>query len=348
MTKITLKFIAEKLNVSKSLVSKVLNNRTVGVSDDMRERILAISREYNYTPNRIAASLALKKTNIIGCIIPNVYFDFFSQLSYGIESNAREHGYNVIMCNAAENNKLEYDYLRLYQSGAIDGLLVIPCDDHSNAEVYQNIIKDEFPLVFVDRYINGVNASLVSTDHINSFYFLTELLIKKGHRRILYVGHNLSTSSSVQTERYRGFAKAMKDYGLDEQNVNIMSDINIEEHLLTNIMSLPEGKRPTALVMISSQDIRPILKICKRNGFTIPHDLEIATADELRIPFTTQEDLELSYVVKAPMIIIEQQIEVIAKEAVKLLVNQIEGKSSNVQVKLFQSLYKGEYINTII
>jgi LacI family transcriptional regulator len=344
MAKMTLQFLADELHVSKSLVSRVLNNHKVGVSDTTRERIINAAKEYNYMPNRLAASLTLKKSKIIGYIIPNVYFDYFSQLSYWIERSAREQGYNVLMCNVNEDSTLEREYLRLYQTGTVDGLLVIPCDDHSNFDIYQAMGRIGFPFVFVDRYIKGINASLVSTNHLEAFNFLTKRLIEKGHRRILYIGHSLSTASSVQTERYRGYAKAMNDAGLDEQSLSIMSDINIEDHLLASIMSLPEGKRPTALVMISSQDIRPILKICRYNGFTIPHDIEIATIDKLKIPFTTQEDLELSYVIKEPIIVIEQQPEIIAKEAVALLLDRIKDEGRDVVTRLFHSLYKGQQI----
>ncbi len=344
MAKITLSFLAEELRVSKSLVSKVLNGRRVGVSDATRERILAVAEKYNYRPNRMAVSLSDKKSQIIGCIIPNVYFGYFSELSYWIERIAREHGYNVLMCNADEDINLEQEYLRLYQTSVVDGMVVVTCDDHSSANLYQAMVRDGFPFVLMDRYVNGVNASLVCTNHNEAFYYLTKLLISKGHRRILYIGHSLSTDSSVQTERYRGYARAMIEAGCDEQTINIMEDIDIENHLLASVMSLPPGKRPTALVMVSSQDIRPILMICRKNGFTIPKDLEIASIDEMRIPFTTKEDLELSRVVQEPMIIIKQQPELLARAAVELLLSQIDGEDMRPVTKLIHAVHDGKII----
>lgn len=345
MAKITLRVLADELQVSKSLVSKVLNGRKVGVSDSVRERILAAAERYNYSPNRMAVSLADKKSQIIGCIIPNVYFDYFSQLSYWIERSARECGYNVLMCNADENDALEREYLRLYQTSVVDGLIVVPCDDHSNLDLYQAMARDSFPFVFMDRYVNGVGASLVSTDHKEAFYYLTKLLILRGHRRILYIGHSLSTASSVQTERYRGYARAMVEAGYDEQTINIMADIDIENHLLSAIMSLPADKRPSALVMISSQDIRPILMICRKNGYTIPGDIEIASIDEMKIPFTTAEDLELSRVVREPMILLKQQPEVLAREAVGLLVKQMAGGNMKPVTRLIHATHNGRELS---
>jgi len=344
MRKITLEVLAEELQVSKSLVSKVLNGRKVGVSNAVRERILAAAEYYSYSPNRMAVSLADRKTQIIGCIIPNVYFDYFSELSYWIERCAREHGYNVLMCNAGENDALELEYLKLHQTSIVDGMIVVPCDDHSNLEVYKAMKRNGFPYVFLDRYVHGISASLVSTDHKEAFYYLTNLLIAEGHRRILYIGHNLSTASTVQTERYLGYARAMKEAGGEEQSVNIMADIDIDSHLLSLIMSLPADKRPTALVMISSQDIRPILQICQKNGFTIPGDLTIASVDELKIPFTTEEDLALSRVVREPMIMIRQQPELLAREAVETLIRQIDGGDMKAVTRLIPATHNGVVI----
>jgi len=344
MRKITLEVLADELQVSKSLVSKVLNDRKVGVSDAVRERILAAAERYNYSPNRMAVSLADRKTKIIGCVIPNVYFDFFSELLYWIERCAREHGYNVLMCNTGESDVLECEYLKLYQTSIVDGMIVIPCDYHSNLSLYKTMGRRGFPFVFVDRFVNGVSASLVSTNHKEAFYYLTKLLITKGHRRILYIGHNLSSASTMQTERYLGYARAMVEIGGEEQAIHIMSDIDVDNHLLASVMSLSADKRPTALVMISSQDIRPILKICMKNGLTMPGDLEIATIDELKIPLTTEEDLRLSRVVREPMIIIKQQPEILAKEAVERLVQQIDGGDMKAVTKLIPAIHNGGII----
>ena len=74
--KITLKKIAQELNVSISTVSKALkNSNEIGV--ETRGRIQAFAKFYNYRPNNIALSLKHRKTKTIGVIIPEVVHYFF-------------------------------------------------------------------------------------------------------------------------------------------------------------------------------------------------------------------------------------------------------------------------------
>ena len=70
---VNLQFIADKANVSKSLVSRVLNNKDVRVSDEKRELIIRLAEEYEYQSNQIAASLRTQKTNMDSVDSSDIY-----------------------------------------------------------------------------------------------------------------------------------------------------------------------------------------------------------------------------------------------------------------------------------
>jgi len=89
--KITIKDIAEKANVSISTVSRVLNNKD-DVNDNTRKQIKKIIDELGYNPSGIARGLALKKTNTIGLIIPNITNPFFPEVAKGVERRSEEMG----------------------------------------------------------------------------------------------------------------------------------------------------------------------------------------------------------------------------------------------------------------
>ena len=137
MTKVNIQFIAEKDNVSASLVSKLLNNKEVRATEETKKKVFEIAKKYNYMPNRIAASLRTNKTNIIACILPHLYSDFFSELVYSIEVTANELGYETIICNARDEAELERKHIGLYKSGLIDGLIIDPSDNMSNIDMYR-------------------------------------------------------------------------------------------------------------------------------------------------------------------------------------------------------------------
>ncbi len=96
MQKLTLKNIAKEIGVSISTVSKALKDNPE-ISEDMRQRIKAFAKLYNYKPNNIALSLKNRKTNTIGVIIPEIVHYFFTTVISGIEEVANQRGYNVII-----------------------------------------------------------------------------------------------------------------------------------------------------------------------------------------------------------------------------------------------------------
>ena len=104
--KITLKKIAQELNVSISTVSKSLKD-SHEIGKETRERIKAFAKSHGYRPNSIALSLKNRKTKTIGVIIPDVVHYFFALVVNGIEQVARKNGYNVVVALSNESFEKE-------------------------------------------------------------------------------------------------------------------------------------------------------------------------------------------------------------------------------------------------
>ena len=81
---VTIKDIAERVGVSVTTISRVLNNRGY-LSDKLKKRVQVAMEELNYQPNELARSLSRKKSNVIGLIIPDISHPFFGQLTKHIE-----------------------------------------------------------------------------------------------------------------------------------------------------------------------------------------------------------------------------------------------------------------------
>jgi len=327
VTKVTLQTIANELQVSKSLISKIINNRDVSVSDKVRQQVLDKIKEYNYVPNRAAAALNLKRMQLIACIVINTSYDYYSDLVYNIEQYAFRKGYNVVLCNAAEDVEREKKYLEMYGTGLFDGILVATSDGVSNRELLEKIHNEKFPLVFVDRYIPDLGISIVATENHHGASILTTELIQRGRKRIDFVGYGFSDKTMVQRERFNGYTAAMQEHGLKPR---IVYTDNQHEHNLEN-MFRDSDNRPDALVMISSWQIQDMLRLCRKYGLKIPRDILIATFDEFRVPFNTMNDIQNTKVVEDPILIIKQDVKRVATTAVDVLLDEIESGPKNVQ-----------------
>ena len=109
----TISDIARQANVSRTLVSRVLNNKP-GVSPENRKKILEIIEENHYVPNGLAKSLVLQKTNTIGVIMDDLCNDFFFKLIHGLQDAAEAQDYNILFCSGRKDMaaRLKYvDYL---------------------------------------------------------------------------------------------------------------------------------------------------------------------------------------------------------------------------------------------
>ena len=112
MVKLTIIDIANLAGVSKSTVSRVINNDK-HVSNKTRKKVLKIINEMGYVPDDIARSLITKKTYTIGLIIPDIMNPFYSETSKIIEDTLRKLGYSLIICNTKYHSNLQNQYLSI-------------------------------------------------------------------------------------------------------------------------------------------------------------------------------------------------------------------------------------------
>ncbi|MBN1987210.1 MAG: LacI family DNA-binding transcriptional regulator, partial [Prolixibacteraceae bacterium] len=143
MKKTSLNDIAQKLGVSKTLVSLVLNGkaREHRISEEVQKKVLKLAKELNYRPNQIAQGLRTGKTNTLGLIIADIANPFFGKLGREIEKEASLHGYRVMFCSSdekAENSKKQIEVL---QQGQVDGFIISPPEE--SEEQIRSLLKSK-------------------------------------------------------------------------------------------------------------------------------------------------------------------------------------------------------------
>jgi len=324
--KVNLQFIADQAKVSKALASRILNNKYVRVSEEKRKLVLDIAAKYNYQSNQIAASLRTQSTNTIALILPTLYFDFFGQLASTIETNARQKGLNVLICNSEEDLEVERHYLNMYRTGVIDGVLISPSDNTANVDLIQDMNSEGFPLVFVDRYIPHLPNSFVVTDGALGSRMLTESLLSKGHERIHFLSHTKSPDTSVQIDRYRGYRDSMVHSGFTPHRMWIPGDFETAKRQLIGVLT--EKPAPTALVIVTTWDIKPLLHACFELQRKIPEDIEVAAFDRFLVPYTSRRDMEVAQNVHSPIMIVDQNPRSMGEKAFSALYSEMSNSKA--------------------
>ncbi len=172
----TIKDVAERVGVTVTTVSRVLNNRGY-ISEATRQKVYEVMKELDYQPNEIARSLFRKKSNIIGIIIPTVSHPFFSELSNYIEYYAYNSGYKVILCNSHLDRTKEKEYVDMIRRHKVDGIIM-----GSHTLEIDEYINLNLPIVTFDRCIDE-SIPYVSSDNYGGGKLATNLLIEKGCKK---------------------------------------------------------------------------------------------------------------------------------------------------------------------
>lgn len=315
--KVSLQFIADEAKVSKSLVSKVLNGREVRVSGETRQRILDIARQYNYVPNRMAMNLRTQTTHTIALIVPNITFDFFSKLCYAIESKAGQMGYNVIICNTLEDVKKEKQHLDLCRMGIVDGIIICPTGEKENMSQFKHLKEQNFPIVYVDRYLKEVDLPAVVTNNKEASKILTDRFIEEGLKEITFINRRRGTSD--QEERYDGYKQAMEEQGLDTKRCYLYNDQGINHKVLEELTkNLPE-----AIIMSTSWDMIKLLEVFKPKGICVPQHVKIGAFDSFYLPYGNKEEIALASCITEPLLLMEQNPYEMGNKAMELLLRAI-------------------------
>ena len=208
MREATIRDVAREAGVSISTVSKVLNQKG-RVGTQTIEHVRKVAEKLNYTPNSIAVSMVVKKSNLIAVMVPDIITDFYAQVIQGVEEAAREIGLSTIIVNTDAKRENEYGLLYGRIGKLVDGVVAIP--SVNDRQIYAAFDK---PIVFVDRLVDDAGIDSIVIDNYNGAYAATRYLIGKGHRRIGFISAGLDIN--VGKERYLGYAQALRDFKIAE------------------------------------------------------------------------------------------------------------------------------------
>ena len=325
---VTIRDVAKQAGVGVGTVSRVLNDHA-SVSPDMRAHILSVMSELRFRPDSIAQDLNRKYTKCLGVVVPDLINPFFAELVQALGQAARQENYNLFLANSSEDPTLEAESIDSLCRRRIDGLFLIAAQ--AGLGNYQNF---NVPIIHVDHLPDGSRG--VSADHAGGVGLAVRYLNGLGHRKIaLLAGARTSLPATLRRDSYiRAMAPTLAELGLpiDDYIVTGHFDLGSGEVGLRQLMSLPDGKRPTAI--IASSDLQAIgaLHAAHGLGLAVPRDVSLIGFDGLTI----------SGMITPRITTIEQPVDDIAKTAFSLFREVRDQASERRQVLLDCRLRPGE------
>ncbi|MFI6474911.1 LacI family DNA-binding transcriptional regulator [Streptomyces sp. NPDC050516] len=308
-----IKDVAAEAGVSVATVSRVLNSHP-SVSEAARARVLAAVETLGYRPNAVARSLRTDQTRTLGLVISDVLNPYFTELARSVEEAARALGYSVIIGNADERPELQDHHVRTLLDRRIDGLLVSPTDGGS--PLMLEAARGGTPMVFVDRWIPGIDVPVVRADGRAAIRDLVAHLHRLGRRRLAIIAGPAATTTG--SERVEAFRAALGEHGISLPDAYVgQGDFQAASgrRATERFLALPEP--PDAVFAADNLMTLGALDALRARGLRIGDDIALAAFDDIAWFVHTDP----------PITAIAQPTGELGRAAVRALADLIEGRT---------------------
>lgn len=311
---VSIKDIAKECNVSAMTVSRALNN-SKEISEETRKRILEVCEKRGYKANSAARSLILKKTNMIGLVIPDITNQYYAHVSKGVSDYLDKNGYGMILCNSDRIKENEKKYLNFLSQKRVDGIILIPVQLEIKA--YEDILNT-LPMVLVDNYIEGLNISYIGNDNYAGAKQIITHMVMQGYKRIgVILGDEKSSASN---ERLKAYLDVMKEHNIEIQDNWLQNSRATFEDGFRIAKYLLEQK-VDSIFAINDTVAMGVFKCCHNEGIKIPEDIGIAGYD----------DVDQASMMPIPLTTVHQKKFTLGSSAAKVLLDEINNTNTEKQ-----------------
>ena len=318
---VSIKDVARYAGVGLGTVSRVLNDEK-GVKEETKENVLNAIRTLGYKRNSLAVSFRKKENKIVALLVPVIDHPFFSKIAYYIEDELDKNGYSLLISGSQSRQSKEYAMIEKMKKKDVDGIIFITHYDYRNEEL------SKYPVVSVDRHFD--NVPFVTSDNFDSSVVACEWLVHAGCRKIAYIGGKTLVESEVM-ERERAYRAVMRKYALPEIVKSEVIKHGEEQPMVEALFK--ENPALDGVFVSGDAMTNMIFMHCEENAVRIPEDLKVVSYDGVQIRTGELKD-KIAYV--------EQPVEQIGREAVRVLLKKIKGESVRLKTVLKAKFVSGK------
>ncbi|HYB00126.1 MAG TPA: LacI family DNA-binding transcriptional regulator [Ktedonobacteraceae bacterium] len=316
----TIQDIARLAGVSKTTISRVLNNKP-DVDSATRERILLIIDEQGFIPSIPASGLASGRRQLIGMLIPSFTWPLIPELMRGVAEVLGQTSYELVLYSINDTD-LKRDRSevinRVLATQLTAGLLAVFPGPAS--EDLTRLYHQGFPVVIVDDQLEQTTP-WVGVDNTTGAYSVVRHLVQLGHRRIAHIAgpHEYLASH----DRYNGYRQALQEAGIPlDPELVLEGDFLLPTGRAcgSKFIQLPPEKRPTAIFAATDEMAYGVLDAAEEYGIAIPQDVALVGFD----------DDEPSVHVRPPLTTVRQPYYEMGAQGLKLLLSLVDSPGGNI------------------
>jgi len=290
----------------------------------------------NYSANVVARAMRAGSTQTIGLVVADISNSFFSYATRAIIDTAAQAGYQTLVLNTDDDLAKEINAVRVLLEKRVDGLIVVP----SSATNHDHLVLDSDlakPLVLLDRRIDRLGVTTVSTDDRAGAAAAVELFLERGH---VHIGLLLATAAAhgaektqpsgvvfTVLERAAGALEALARKGARKPVIRY-SRSDLEASHAAALQLLGRQPRPTAILATNEEMALGVLAACRELGLAIGEDVSLISFD----------DSPWAKVITPPISVIKRPVYELGRAAVAALIQEIRGEGRSGKIELATQL----------
>jgi LacI family transcriptional regulator len=323
---LTLEQVAKLAGVSRSTVSRVVNEHP-SVRPEVRERVWKVIRAKEYQPHQAARTLATKRTNVIGLIIPEavtrLFSDpFFPQLTQGIAEVCNQRGYFLTLTLMTSSTERDTLYRRILDSGQMEGVIVASAA--LNDPIMPRLKSRQRKCVLVGHHPDYPEIPSVDVDNVDGAKSMIEYLVSVGHRRIATITGPMGAIAA--RDRLEGYCQALAQAGIPYDEALVAHGDFTEEGGFAAMEQLLDVS-PTAVFVASDLMAAGAMRALAQAGRQVPEDISVAGFD----------DAPIATLVRPQLTTVQQLVVDLGKAAAEKLISLLENHSTNTQTQVLST-----------
>ena len=312
---VTLRSVAERVGLTASTVSAVLNNSTASrsVPEHTKNRILAAARDLNYRPNFFARSLRVKRTYTIGVILEEIGDAYGSLVISGMERYLREQNFFFLTVAHRHDQNLLATYSAMLQERGVEGFITV-----------DTFLTEEPPLptVAVAGHRRIKRVTNIVLDHHHAASLALKHLVDLGHDKIAFMkGSPVSVDSD---DRWNAICEVAAKLGI---------------RMRPELIVQPEGDDPTpnlgypfAKQLLARK--QPFTALFAYNDISAIGSISAFQEAHLRVPDDVSvvgfDDIQSAAYINPPLTTVKQPLQKMGEIAARTLLDRIEGRMKYV------------------
>jgi DNA-binding LacI/PurR family transcriptional regulator len=276
--KVSLKFLADQLDLSPATVSLVMNRSAVAdsIPEATKERIFAAARKFNYRPNFFARSLRAQRSFTIGVIVSEVSDGYASLVMSGIEDLLLQEGYFYFVASHRHKPDLIDEYPRLLLGRSVDGLIAVDTPwTHDDLPI---------PVVTVSGHAEIKGVTNIVLDHDRAARLALEHLASLGHRDIAFIkGQAFSSDTEVRWSAVQKAASQLR-LKMDAKRTIQLEGNSASPELGYAVTRKLLARREPFTALFAFNDISAIgaIRALREKGFRVPQDISVVGFDDIQ------------------------------------------------------------------